>query len=1140
MRAGVWIIFLSFLPLFLHAQQTNDRCVWIKQFNEPIYLDSLSLVPGSLKAENPDVNFVELQQAGKVIVSYQGTLDSVRVCFKVFPINFTRRYFRRSMDIYDSAALFTSRGSSQTTPSMMVHEELFPTEGIQKSGAISRGISFGNNQDVFVNSTLNLTLDGKLTDNLNIRASITDQNIPFQPEGNTQQLQDFDNVFIEIYNEKVSLTAGDVVLRNDPSHFLRYYKNVQGGMAKIKYTPGGSIAESGIGVSVAKGQFESTFITPREGVLGPYRVPGPEGQNFVIILANSERVFLDGELLQRGFNLDYVIDYNSAQITFTNRVLITEFSRIRIDYEYSDQNYSRSILAASHQQKIGRLTVAAQAYRESDNRNQPLLISLSDDDKFALQEAGDDLDLAVTSGADSVAFTNEEVLYQQIDTVDAAGNPQTIFQYSNDPDNAFYRVRFAQTIPNGGDYIFDRSVANGRVYQWVSPVNGVPQGNYSPEINIPAPNTRQMATVALGLDINDHEHVFTEVAFSHQDKNLFSDKDSEDDNGIAMRTGIRSTGRKVYREYLLEAYGDVEWDHENFQAIDRFRPIEFNRDWNYDPAMDTTGAREEIINAGVGVVKDPDHLVRYGVTYRQRENKVNGFQHRAELRQSWKKIFVAGDVFHMTNDVEDLSARWTRLNTDLSFRHPVIVPGYRFRLDHNRIEMNTRDSSYMFFNEHTAYLRSGASSPFQFDVRHSYREDERPENGIIRAYSVSNTSQLSLSRLFGNHQVRLTGTYRELDLLEKDVTEETISGRLEWQGSLWENMVRGDVTYAVANSQELRREYVFIKVPTGEGTHTWRDLNEDNVQDLDEFFLAKNPDERNFAKIFVPTDEFITAFQNLLIAQVQVTAPFSWRDQGGMKQFISKFSNNTSWTADNKTTSDNLSDKLFAFARDIDAEEVLSERSIFRSTTFFNRSHAVYGAEFAYFSSASKQLLTNGFEAQQGNEYLFSIRYNPSRMLNFKVTTATGNREVSSDFLDNRNYLLDQYRLAPEVALQPGNYTRFIVSYVHEYQENVGGNEEGEWSQSGEYLFEFRYARAVSSALNARISLINIDFNGEENTPIAYDLLNALNPGRNMTWSLNWQQRIAKGLQLNLSYDGRKSEDTRVIHTGRVQISALF
>ncbi|WP_185152806.1 hypothetical protein, partial [Fulvivirga aurantia] len=91
-----------------------------------------------------------------------------------------------------------------------------------------------------------------------------------------------------------------------------------------------------------------------------------------------------------------------------------------------------------------------------------------------------------------------------------------------------------------------------------------------------------------------------------------------------------------------------------------------------------------------------------------------------------------------------------------------------------------------------------------------------------------------------------------------------------------------------------------------------------------------------------------------------------------------------------------------------------------------------------------------------------------------------------------------------------------------------------------EIIGEVRINKAAKSSINAQLRWSEIDFTGNENSPIGYDLLNALRPGRNITWSLNWQQRILSGLQLNLSYDGRKSEDADTIHVGRVQVSALF
>ena len=53
-------------------------------------------------------------------------------------------------------------------------------------------------------------------------------------------------------------------------------------------------------------------------------------------------------------------------------------------------------------------------------------------------------------------------------------------------------------------------------------------------------------------------------------------------------------------------------------------------------------------------------------------------------------------------------------------------------------------------------------------------------------------------------------------------------------------------------------------------------------------------------------------------------------------------------------------------------------------------------------------------------------------------------------------------------------------------------------------------------------------------------MLEGLQSGKNLTWSVLAQQKITKFLDLNLTYFGRKTETSKTIHTGNVQLKAYF
>jgi len=202
--------------------------------NDTIKLDSLTIVPYSVIIYDKNKKIIPTSRYkidldnSQIIFTKKLKDDSLEISYRVFPINFTKKYTGLTPSFWNKSD--TLQKDIVYIPYSYQREKTKnQSDQLQKSGYISRGINFGNNQDVVVNSALNMQLSGKLSNNIQIRAAITDNNIPIQPDGNTQQIQEFDKVYINLFNKNNSLTLGDFVIKKPKGYFLNTNKKVMGG-----------------------------------------------------------------------------------------------------------------------------------------------------------------------------------------------------------------------------------------------------------------------------------------------------------------------------------------------------------------------------------------------------------------------------------------------------------------------------------------------------------------------------------------------------------------------------------------------------------------------------------------------------------------------------------------------------------------------------------------------------------------------------------------------------------------------------------------------------------------------------------------------------------------------------------------------
>ncbi|TAL60801.1 MAG: hypothetical protein EPN85_06390, partial [Bacteroidetes bacterium] len=710
-------IFFLFSPLLWRGTggeayaQSNLRSKNIVLNKDTIRLDTLSLIHGtiSLKKQNG-----ELVDSSTYKIDYITALilplppqkgDTLRITYRVFPYFFPKKYQHKDIgkiqnNQFGEPYVYTFDKNKEV--------DFFKTEGLTKSGSISRGISFGNNQDVVLNSNLNLQLAGKLSDNMDILLAATDQNIPVQPEGNTRQLQEFDKVFIQIgiknvpKNGKTTVTAGDFQITKPNGYFMNFNKKLQGLSFDSKLqTPNSQLLTVKASAAVSKGKFGKNVSTEssngntfngqkQERNQGAYKLRGAENEQFVIALAGTETVYLDGQLLERGQENDYVMDYNTAEITFTPKNLITKDKRISVEFQYSDKNYARSLVHAGTEYDAKKVKVRINMYSEQDNKNRPLQQQLEDPQKLLLFSIGDSLQNALTSSADSIPFNNTEILYDKMDSTTGTFLYSEVFVYSTDSSKAHFRLSFSFVGTNQGNYKLKQSSANGKVFEWVLPdtITGQLQGSYEPVTLLIAPKQKQMVTAGADFILSKNSKLSLEGAISNNDINTFSHLEKTNDRGFGGKLNWDSKMRLTLnpsptspptplpkeRGGTADSIGksdswnlltniNYEYLEKTFSAIERFRSVEFERDWNRGSALQA--GDQHIVGGKIGFSKK-ENMIMYDYKSFLEGSFYNGMRHSTNINLGSNGFLLAGDGSYLDSKSPLNNSNFLRHRVSLS------------------------------------------------------------------------------------------------------------------------------------------------------------------------------------------------------------------------------------------------------------------------------------------------------------------------------------------------------------------------------------------------------------------------------------------------------------------------------------------
>jgi len=1133
----VIITILTSVLAFGQAKPKNIKTKIFTKLTDTIQIDTLSLNPNYFRVysgDNQEIDSIfyriDFVKANLILKSnIQTSLKEIRVEYLALPDFLTKTYVAFDNNLIVPQVTDESRLYSYQTNTKKKYFK--PFDGLYTSGSLSRGVTIGNNQDAVVNSNFNLQIEGKLSKNVGIRASITDNEIPLQNGGYTQRLDEFDRVFIELFSDNWSLTAGDIDLLNPDSYLMRFQKKISGVSVKAKLDHNRGETDIFASGALVKGRFNSFNFNGLDGNQGPYKILGPDNEQFIIMVSGSERVFANGVLLKRGDNFDYIIDYNTAEITFTTLYTVTSNLRFTIEYQIADRNYTRFLTFDGAEFHTDELKIGVKYYNETDSKNNPVQQDLTDEQKQILADAGDDQSKMVAPSAIPAEYAENKILYKKI-----LINNQEVFEYSTDENEDLFQVSYSYVGENNGDYMIETTLATGRVYRFIPEINNIKQGSYLPVIQLVAPEKLQMITIDAAYNPSEKTNLFSEIAFSDKNQNLYSNIDNDDNKGFASKINWEQI--IMDKKWQLKSNIDYEYIDEDFITVERIRNVEFSRDWNITNVNDLHNKKQQYIVGGLNFINDSIGVVSYNYENLTLGKDYKGNRHNLLANLQIKNTNIYGEASLLNNEDIIEKNNFYRLYTGVIQNFTKSWLGAKYNVENNerkdKISQNLTKLSHRY-KEVEGFFGIGDSTKIFTEIGYNFRKTDSVQNTLLENVSKANTYFLK-SKLIQNVKTDLAlfVNYRTVDNVNID-DEEALNSRITYRQKIFGDFITLQTLYETQAGNLPQQEFTYIEVEPGKGFYEWIDFNGNEIQDLDEFVIAKFQDQAIYVRVLLPTVNFIKTNQNKFTQTINLNA-VQWQNKEGFKKALSHFSNQTYFLIDSKTKRGDTELNINPFA--FDEDDLLALDLNLKNSLFFNRGLQNYSMVYTFINFHKKSIFTFGDQEVKlrTHQFQFLHKFKNYWLLDFKGGI---NENISeSNSYANRNYELNNFNLQPKISYLHSKNSRLEAFYEYKNKENQIANKET--LQMHVFGANFQYANKQNFSVNANINLYFNEFEGNTNSPVAFQMLEGLQPGTNFTWLLNLQKRLTSFLDLNLNYFGRKSENSKTIHTGSMQLRASF
>jgi hypothetical protein len=672
-----------------------------------------------------------------------------------------------------------------------------PPEAVPyRASGVSRRVSVSGTQGVRFSTrsagtsefsqSLNLTLSGELADDVEISGVVADRG--FDPAYGTlnSRVSELDRINLLLRSPRVNAQLGDIEISGLANQ--RRVKTVSGVSGTVRFPTWHVLGAA----ARPRGRFETVQFSGRDGDQGPYRVAGAVAGEPVV--PGSEKVWLDGRLLQRGGDKDYIMNYPTGRITFTATHPIDARSRIEIDFEPLLSDYDGELFAAGAglNRADSALFFSVGIVREGDDSERPERGQFSNEQLDLLRAAGDSIPFVTGVRPDTAGA------YILV----ADSLPDSVYQYVGS-GNGDFAVTFTFLGPGRGSYSF----AGGDVYRYEGPSGG----EYEPVIRLTPPQRTDHFQAVAGFKSESAGALEIDLRQAVTDRNLFSDLDDHDNDAglldITYNRGVPSadrSGRIEARYRVMDA---------DFVTRQRLDLADFER-LLYFPIGFTASEKQKLLQGGTRF----SPVASWGVT---------GSLWHVDYRDRFDAVYGSLGLEYTSRNLGNVRVSYARTDArlnDTGITGDGLVDnvtgsvGLRLKQDWRlnlRYEHDNRKNTYTVSARGTRYHEAAVSLGNATEtVRWEFRDEDTLTSGWSNALN-RNRLLLTSARELGRLSYHGSLSYQWLSLPASD--QNSLLARLNYQYS--NRPGRNSLSGSWTISEEVRnaRGVTYLEVAPGEG-----------------------------------------------------------------------------------------------------------------------------------------------------------------------------------------------------------------------------------------------------------------------------------------------------------------------------------